>query len=101
LYWEPFFKGRYLGEITQGLFEQVKQNPWGVSPDSFVFWTKYHSDKPMQPYLFVDGLREALIQIGFTKDEAEKYLFHVWRHFFTSYMIRKIGYSFMAIKRSC
>jgi hypothetical protein len=41
--------------------------------------------------LFVFGLREALIQIGFTKDEAAKYLFHGWRHFFTSYMIKKLN----------
>jgi len=31
------------------------------------------------------------VQIGFTKDEAAKYMFHSWRHFYTSYMIRKLG----------
>jgi integrase len=76
--------------LIQELIAQAKQNPWGFSPDSFVFWSEFHKEKPMQPYLFVDGLREALIQIGFTKDEAAKYLFHGWRHFFTSYMVRKL-----------
>jgi len=39
---------------------------------------------------FVEGLREALIQIGFTESEAKKYMFHGWRHFFTSYMVGKL-----------
>jgi len=39
---------------------------------------------------FLDGLREGLKQIGFTENEAKKYLFHGWRHFFTSYMVRKL-----------
>ena len=39
---------------------------------------------------FVEGLREALIQIGFTESEAKKYMFHSWRHFFTSYMMGKL-----------
>jgi integrase len=76
--------------IVNCLIEQAKQNPWGFSPDSFVFWSEFHADKPMQPDLFLIGLREALTQIGFSKDEAAKYLFHGWRHFFTSYMVRKL-----------
>jgi hypothetical protein len=38
----------------------------------------------MRGQYFVNGLREALVNIGFTEDEAEKYDFHGWRHFFTS-----------------
>jgi integrase len=38
----------------------------------------------------VDGLRETLIKIGFSQSEAAKYMFHGWRHFFTSYMARKL-----------
>jgi len=70
--------------------EQARQNPWGVSPDSFVFWTEHKEGVPMRGCLFIEGLREALMQIGFTKDEAAKYLFHGWRHFFTAYMIRRL-----------
>ena len=77
-------------DLMNGLIELAQQNPWGVSPDSFVFWTENKKDIPMRGRLFVDGLREALIQIGFTKEEAAKYLFHGWRHFYTSYMIGKL-----------
>jgi integrase len=77
-------------DLIQGLFELAKQNPWGVSPDSFVFWTDVKKDVPMWGFAFVVGLREALIQIGYTKNEAEKYMFHSWRHFYTSYMIRRL-----------
>ena len=72
------------------LINQAKSNPWGFSPDSFVFWSEFHADKPMQPDLFLIGLREALVQIDFSKVEAAKYLFHGWRHFFTSYMVNKL-----------
>ena len=44
----------------------------------------------MQPDLFLIGLRDALKKIGFSGDEAAKYLFHGWRHFFASYMVRKL-----------
>jgi integrase len=77
-------------DLMNRLVEQAKSNPWGFSPDSFVFWSEFHADKPMQPDLFLIGLREALKHIGFSKDEAAKYLFHGWRHFFTSYMVRKL-----------
>jgi len=73
------------------LFSLAQQNPWGVNPDSFVFWAVTNKDIPMQgSRLFLDGLREALVQVGFTKEEAKKYIFHAWRHFFTSYMIKKL-----------
>jgi integrase len=61
-----------------------------VSPDSFVFWSDSKPDVPMWGVPFVKRLREALLQIGFTESEAKKYSFHGWRHFFTSYMIRKL-----------
>ena len=30
------------------------------------------------------------MQIGFSNDDAARYDFHCWRHFFTSYMIKKL-----------
>ena len=77
-------------DLMNGLIDQAKQNPWGVNPDSFVFWTAKKSDVPMHGQAFRFGLRDALIKTGFSKDEASKYLFHGWRHFFTSYMIGKL-----------
>ena len=76
--------------LIQNLIEQAKRNPWGFSPDSFVFWSEFHADKPMQPDLFLIGFREALKLAGFSESEVKKYLFHGWRHFFTSYMVRKL-----------
>ena len=78
-------------DLIYELVELAKQNPWGATPDSFVFWTETKPTIPMRGCLFVQGLREVLIQIGFTKDEAVKYDFHGWRHFFTSYMIKKLN----------
>jgi integrase len=77
--------------LINELVEQAKQNPWGVSPDSYIFWTDYNATRPMLQQSLIDALRKTLIQIGLTKDEAEQYLFHSWRHFYTAYMIRKLG----------
>jgi integrase len=44
----------------------------------------------MQGRLFVDGLRAALVKSGFTKSEAGKYVFHGWRHFYTTYLMGKL-----------
>ena len=76
--------------LIHALIELAKQNPWGVSPDSFVFWTPVKKDVPMHGRAFVVGLRDALLKIGFTEGETVKYLFHGWRHFFTAYMIGKL-----------
>ena len=77
-------------DLVYELFEQAKRNPWGVSPESFVFWSEFKADRPMQPDLFVIGLRSALRQIGFVEEDVKKYLFHGWRHFYTSYMINRL-----------
>ena len=76
--------------LIQKLIEQAKSNPHGFTPDSFVFWSEFHNDKPMQPDLFLICLRDALKRVGFSENEAKKYLFHGWRHFYTSYMVRKL-----------
>ena len=74
------------------LFSLAQQNPWGVTPTSFVFWAVTSNAIPMQgSRLFLSGLRESLVNVGFTKDEAAKYKFHGWRHFFTSYMATKLN----------
>jgi integrase len=75
-------------DLINGLIEQAKQNPWGVSPTSLVFWSTTRSKVPMQGRSFCVGLREAMIKIGFSEKEAKKYDFHGWRHFYTSYMIK-------------
>jgi integrase len=77
-------------ETVQAAYEQAKQNPWGVSPESFVFWSTTRKSVPMQGQHFGRGLHDVLIQIGYSEQEAAKYSFHGWRHFFTSYMIKKL-----------
>jgi integrase len=77
-------------DLMNGLIELAKLNPWGVTPDSFVFWTPYKKNIPMRPGLFVDGLRGALKKIGFSEDDTKKYDYHRWRHFYTAYMKGKM-----------
>ena len=77
-------------DLMYWLVELAKRNPWGVSDESFVFWSTTRSKVPMHGRNFVVGLREAMIQTGFSEKQAAKYLFHGWRHFFTSYMVRKL-----------
>jgi len=76
--------------LMNGLMEIAKMNPWGVSPESYVFWSGYRCDIPMHGTVCIDGLRRALILIGLTKEQAEGYTFHGWRHFFTAYMVGKL-----------
>jgi integrase len=77
-------------DILQGLIYLAQKNPWGVSPDSFIFWTEYKAGVPMQGQQFVKGLRAALANSGFSKSEAGKYVFHGWRHFYTTYLMGKL-----------
>ena len=77
-------------DLMHGLIELAQSNPWGVKPDSFVFWTETNNETPMYGQIFVDGLRFALVEIGFANVEAKKYVFHSWRHFYTSYMMGKL-----------
>jgi len=77
-------------DLMTALIEIAKLNPWGVSPTSYVFWTEYRQDRPMPEYMFNRGFRKALKAIGFSKEEAETYTFHGWRHFYTSYMKGKL-----------
>ena len=78
-------------DLMNGLIVQAKKNPWGIKPDSFVFWSENSEDKPMHEGLFRKWLRIALVNIGYSDNEAKKYLFHGWRHFYTSYMVNKVG----------
>jgi integrase len=58
--------------------------------DSYVFWADKFSTKPIESRIFVRGLHEALMQTGMSKASASIYVFHGWRHFFTSYMISRL-----------
>jgi len=77
-------------DLMNNLITQANQNPWGVSPNSYVFWSDTSNDMPIHGTCFLDGLRKALTLIGLSEQQASKYMFHGWRHFYTSYMIRKL-----------
>ena len=77
-------------ELVAMLHELAKENPWGVKPESYVFWSDKSEDMPMHGTVFLDGLRRTLATIGYTEQEAQKYLFHGWRHFYTAYMVNKL-----------
>ena len=77
-------------DLIHGLIALAKLNPWGVSPESFVFWSTTRKKVPMQGQHFGRELREVLMKIGYPKDTADKITFHGWRHFYTSYMIKKL-----------
>jgi integrase len=77
-------------DILHGLIDLAKRNPWGVSPDSLIFWTEYKDGVPMQGLHFVDGLRAALEKSGFSADGAKEYVFHGWWHFYTTYLMGKL-----------
>jgi integrase len=77
--------------LIQDLLALASTNPHGQSIDGYVFWAEKNSDKPMEASLFIDGLREALVSIGMNKEIAKKYIFHGWRHYFTSYMRDRIN----------
>lgn len=76
--------------LIQELLNLAQQNPYGANMDSFVFWAEKLPSKPIEGRLFVNGLREALVNIGMSKTSASVYVFHGWRHFFTTYMISRL-----------
>ena len=76
--------------LLNDMYELAKKNPWGVNPESYVFWSDVNKDTPVQGRIFVNGLRAALLENGFTEEEAKKQSFHGWRHFFTSYMVKRL-----------
>jgi RHS repeat-associated protein len=72
------------------LIDIARQNPHKTSPESFVFWSEHKADSPMCGDIFRNGLRDALLKIGYTKAKAGEYRFHDWRHYYTSYMMDKV-----------
>jgi integrase len=76
--------------LIQQLVALAASNPHGRSMEGYVFWAEKLADKPMEADMFIDGLRDALVQAGMTKESAKGYTFHGWRHYFTAYMREKV-----------
>jgi hypothetical protein len=66
-------------------------NSHGAGMDSYVFWAEKSPEKPMDGILFVRGLHDALEKTGMSREAANAYVFHGWRHFFTAYMRDKLN----------
>jgi integrase len=72
--------------MIDSLLRLAERNPHGVSADSYVFWAKQSPSKPVEGIRFLTGLRDALKKTGMSEKTAAGYVFHGWRHYFTSYM---------------
>jgi integrase len=77
-------------DIIHDLLALAGKNPHGMMMDSFVFWSRELSSKPIQKIAFINGLRDALVKTGMSRDAAKVYVFHGWRHFYTSYMRERL-----------
>lgn len=76
--------------VLQSLKYIASLNPHGAGNDSYVFWASLSTNKPMEQKLFASGLRKSLIASGLSETESREFTFHGWRHFFTSYMRKKV-----------
>ncbi|GHU51499.1 hypothetical protein FACS1894200_11740 [Spirochaetia bacterium] len=79
-----------FSNLIQELSSLAEKNPHGAKADSYIFWAKASAEQPAQRDLFVDGLRDALEKTGMSPGEAKVYVFHSWRHFYTSYMRERL-----------
>lgn len=64
----------------------------GGELEDFVFEAPLVRDKPMDIKLPNKHLHLQLQKVGLSKEEAEKYCFHSWRHFYTTYMSDKLNH---------
>jgi integrase len=76
--------------LIHDLLVLAGKNPHGGEADNFVFWSRESSSRPMQGARFIKGLRNALVKTGMGRDAAKVYVFHSWRHFYTSYMRNRL-----------
>lgn len=65
------------------------ENPYEYGK-GYIFWGNT-PNSPIDCKVFLKFFRRALVSIGLTKEEAEKYTFHSWRHFYTTYMISHVS----------
>lgn len=59
--------------------------------EDFIFQAPLVKTKPMDIKLPNKYLHKQLQKIGLSKEEAMKYCFHSWRHFYTTYMSDKLN----------
>ncbi|MDP2791564.1 MAG: tyrosine-type recombinase/integrase, partial [Rectinemataceae bacterium] len=76
-----------LPQVRTELTNLAKKNPHRGPEEKFIFYGLLPG-KPMVPNILLEGLYNALIDIGITEEaRQERHIcFHSWRHFFTSHM---------------
>ena len=71
-----------LQEVRGKLLELIRDNPHG--PEGFIFYGSLE-DKPLDRSVLLDGLQEALAEIGIDAQERG-IVFHSWRHYYAARM---------------
>lgn len=74
-----------IPSLMAALAARLELNPHG-GKNRFVFWGNL-PEKPMTGNLFLDALREELVGLGLSKEEAARYEFHSCRHDFITTMV--------------
>lgn len=74
-------------KIINALKSLAEINPYNQGLEGFVFWSTVPF-KPMEKKTWLNDLRDALKQ--WKVAEPEKYCFHSWRHYFSTYMIQSV-----------
>jgi integrase len=70
-----------LPEVRTALLDLLKDNPYETD-DPFIFLSTL-PDKPTDPQIILEGLKDALGKIG-VDYKSRNIVFHSWRHFFCS-----------------
>jgi len=73
-----------LPKIREQLLALVKENPW---EDGYIFYSDKEG-QPMDHKLLNNGLLDAMLKIGITKEEKKRrnLVFHSWRHRYAAKM---------------
>jgi integrase len=77
-----------LPEVRAALLDLLNDNPHNEVDDPFVFFSLL-PDRPVDPKVILDGLKEALQKIE-VDHKGRNITFHSWRHWFCSKITEKI-----------
>ena len=94
-----------LPELRTELLDLARENPHGIGPFSFIFWSTDQADRPMGAHGLADPLKDALLGLTLADEdrtEAEKVkrakeywrsrrvCFHSWRHYYAARMADRL-----------
>lgn len=78
--------------MTSLLLAFAERNPLGAQMDSFVFFGDFNPTRPVCSDYFIRGLKDALLKIGMSKEQAKEIKFHAWRHLYSSLMADRLPF---------